>query len=117
LYDHAKKLTGKSILPGDVQTDEGSAFRGTYKAELPGTQAKPLPQGAPQGPQAPVKQPRQQQKPKSQLPALKVTKSEMLTPCTICKRPQFDRGNFTGCLCLKDLAKNAKLERTPNGDV
>jgi hypothetical protein len=98
--------------PTKVDKGESSAT----KAEMPGQQAKPLQQVGAMPPQAPTKQPKQQQKP-AKLPALKVAKAEMLTRCPICQQPQFSRGAFTGCYCLRDLAKNVRLDRLIGGDV
>lgn len=83
------------------------------KAELPGHQAMPIAQGAPQGPQAPTKQPKQKA-PKA-LPALKISKAEMKTRCTICGRSQFLNSELVGCLCFQALAKNTTVVNTPTG--
>jgi hypothetical protein len=51
------------------------------------------------------------------LPGLKVTKSEMTAPCSICGVAQFKAASFVGCTCLKALAKSVKSEAKPDGAV
>jgi hypothetical protein len=119
LYNHAKNVTGKNIVQGDVQTDEGQAFRNSLgsvrKVELPGQTAKPLDQQGPQAPEAPKKQPRMKiaafgKTPKGppKLPALKVEKSEMTRQCDVCEQNHFVGNQFKGCLCTRDLSKSIK---------
>lgn len=90
------------------------------KAELPGTTAKPVATGEPQGPQEPQKQPRQARpKPKlPKLPALKVEKSEVHAVCPECDRSNFDvNQKFQACLCWRDLAKHVRTTVYGDGVV
>jgi predicted GNAT family acetyltransferase len=46
-------------------------------------------------------------------PALKVSKSESMTPCHLCGHAQFGGdGGFYGCVCFSDLAKNTVIRPT-----
>lgn len=108
MYDHAKKITGKNILPGDLQTPEGQAFRGTYKTELPGQTAKPREAQGPIGPVQPTRQSKGSSKLPRQpkLPALKVEKHEMTARCSVCGQNFFNDGKYCGCRCNNVIAKS-----------
>jgi hypothetical protein len=126
MYNHVKSVSGiNQIAHGDLQTDEGSAFRNTYKTELPGRTHQPTKQQGPEEPEAPQKQPKmtqqtQQQSLKPKLPKLsplKIEKSEMEKECKSCGRKQFKNSKFVGCMCHRDLAKNIKTVIYSDGVV
>lgn len=111
MYDHAKKVTGKNIVPADVETADGAAFHSHYKTELPGQQHKPTKQIEAQAPMPPQKQPPGAKPPKPKLPklpALKVEKSEAARPCDACGGSFFKGDKFTGCVCFRDLSKSVR---------
>jgi len=137
MYDHAKKISGKPILAGDVQTDEGAAFRSTYKTELPGQTARPQKQLGPTPPQGPDVQakgvnpqkPQQPQQPGGgakpgvklpkipKIPSLKVGKSDLERSCPACDGVIFKNGRFVGCLCWSELRKNITTTVYEDGSV
>lgn len=41
-------------------------------------------------------------------PSIKVTKSEAATPCPVCGQKQFDKDQYVGCICFRDLSKSTK---------
>lgn len=45
----------------------------------------------------------------------KLTQSQATTKCSVCEEPQFHGDEFTGCACLRDLAKHVDAEAA--GDV
>jgi hypothetical protein len=135
MYAHAQKVTGKTVHPSKLQTDEGEAlWAGNAKnpqfgkVELPGSSHKPTAQQGPQGAMPPQKQPTMGQAtqgaaPKPKLPkapkqpGLAVGKSEAERPCEICEGHQFENNKFKGCICFRDLAKSIKTTAYGDGYV
>lgn len=79
----------------------------------------PQPVGPPDAPGAavakPPKLPGMGKKLQPKLPALKVGKSELATPCSICGETQFSGNKFSGCVCLRALAKSVTSSEKPDG--
>lgn len=48
-------------------------------------------------------------------PKVKLTLSEAVTPCQVCRGTQFQGQSFRGCFCLRDLAKSARSVQVPGG--
>lgn len=118
MYDHARQVTGKSIVSGDIQTPEGQAFRSTYKTELPGQTHRPTQQQGPAMPTAPQKQPAMSAKPKlPKLPAMKIEKSDAERPCQDCGGAIFRDHRFVGCICYRVLAKSIRTTAYGDGYV
>jgi GNAT superfamily N-acetyltransferase len=114
LYDHARRVSGKEILPGNLQTPEGQAFRAAYKTELPGQTAKPKAQLEPIGPQQPQKQSRAA---RPRVPGITVGKTEAQRPCGACGGQQFSGQEFRGCLCFRELRKATTVTTYGDGYV
>jgi hypothetical protein len=85
------------------------------KAELPGRQAKPIGQDAPEGQQAPT--PTAPRRMASKGPQqVSMTKSMMERKCSVCESTQFTKsGEFKGCFCLRELGTFAKSEPKDDG--
>jgi hypothetical protein len=49
------------------------------------------------------------------LPKIKLSEREMLKKCEMCGRAQTDGVKFTGCFCLRDLAKSVKSQKVKDG--
>ncbi len=128
MYQHAERVTGKRILPGGVQTDEGAALWGQPNrpfgkgetsmdkagAEGPG---QPAPPQAPEGPQGPMGvQPKQKQQ-RRRLPSLGLSKSEAGLVCKRCGGRQFQGTKFRGCMCFASLAKSISVSAYRDGYV
>ena len=90
-----------------------------------GRAAEPL---APEAPQAPekVKPPKstvvtdpgtaEGKEKKTKKKEVKVSKAQAEeVHCTVCDAPQFTNGRFTGCYCLRDLAKHSTAEIVDGG--
>lgn len=113
------------------EPDEESA----EKAEGPGPAAAPRMQKPPDAPASPQLQvgrgpkastgaPKTPGLPKPKLPkppgmvkTLKITKSQAERKCSLCGFTQFKGGKFSGCLCLRDLAKHVKSSAEGEGFV
>jgi hypothetical protein len=78
-------------------------------------------QAAPRGPLEPDEPKPQQKAPQNQQPKLpsqtklKVTKSQAEQKCSVCEAATFRKGEFTGCWCLKELAKHASAAPADGG--
>lgn len=121
MYNHAQKVTGKTVIPSHDQTPMGQAlWQGNRanpqfgKVELPGQSQKPFTQQGPVPPAGPMKQPKQST---PKLPSLSVGKSEAGQPCDICGGHQFKDNAFAGCICFSDLAKSIKTTAYSDGYV
>lgn len=80
------------------------------KAEMPGKAAAPGAPEPPAGAGAPTaKAPRRMATAKPS--QVTMTKSMSEQKCSVCEAPQFRKGEFTGCFCLRELGRFAKSER------
>jgi hypothetical protein len=123
MYNHAKRITGKSIGASDLQTEEGHAFRSAFKAELPASTAKPQPQIGPvealqptakqRGRLPAIKTPTKA----SRLPGLKVNTSELGKSCNECGCKSFQGNTFKGCMCVRDSASHVRTTTYNDGVV
>lgn len=126
MYSHAQKVTGRKLIPSTMQTDEGAALwhgnnaapqfggqPGMAKVEGPGSANKPTAQQAAQAPAAPQFQ-TQQPKPPGPKTA-RISKSEALVKCDMCRRPQFQDGSFVGCFCFRDMAAGVSIIKSDSG--
>jgi hypothetical protein len=121
----ARVVTRELERKGDKMAvlPDGSGFAvGTIgKTDVePGKAHAPTAAEAPAAPvkvQPPVAQPKPKTpKPKLPKPArpvpsytIRLTRSEAKHTCPVCDRAQFKGEAFTGCMCLRDLAKSARV--------
>lgn len=81
-----------------------------------GAAARPVEPTAPEAPEPIQKQPAGKPKlpkvpkPKQPPKPLRLSVSESLRACGVCRGRQFKGADFTGCFCLRDLAKSVKVE-------
>lgn len=89
------------------------------KVELPGKANAPTAPEAPKGQLAPqsVAPSSNKKGPQTAKAEVRITKSEADYACSVCDGEQFTKGKFTGCYCLRDLAKHTKTEADAKGYV
>jgi hypothetical protein len=126
----ANEQLRKADLPGATARPKGQQGPAAPGAPVPpkvgGATAPRLP--SPVGPAAPAtptpgaagaKVPKLpgvgKKNPAPKLPALKVGKSELSNLCSMCGRGQFTGKKFTGCVCLRALAKSVTSTEKPDG--
>lgn len=114
-------------VPGPYDSRVGP-YKYTIKEEEPAHKAEPPgPAHAatePRDQMGPAPAAMQQQRgppkpPKPVLPkvakSIKISKKESESSCSVCGLAQFTDARFTGCFCLKSLAKNTKTTATGSG--
>jgi GNAT superfamily N-acetyltransferase len=109
-YSLAEKHFGRKLTPEtSIQSPSAKALwaqktRPFGKVEQPGTSSKPTPQQEAIKPEAPQFQ-TTQPKPPPKAQTVRISKSESVVKCSMCRRPQFVDGTFRGCLCFRELSK------------
>jgi hypothetical protein len=106
-------LCKAQVLIGEMKKKSSQLI----KVDLPGTTAKPQKQLAPIEAEPPKKQPANAAAIKPKIPPLAVAKAEAAKPCKMCGKSQFKENKYSGCLCLKDLAKSIHTTTYSDGYV